>query len=161
MKSAKNILSTLSAAVLGIAMLCLATAPAQAATATTTFGVSATVQATCSVVATAMSFGTYIPTAASTSTSTVTATCTTGATPTFTLSAGLGTGATVTNRLMMNGGILLGYGLYSDAAHTQNFGTTATTMTSGTAVTIYGQVPAGQYVTPNLYSDTITVTVSY
>ncbi len=76
MKSAKFVLSTLSAAVLGIVMLCLASAPAMAATATTTFAVTATVQATCSVTATPMAFGTYIPTAASTNTATVTVTCT-------------------------------------------------------------------------------------
>jgi spore coat protein U-like protein len=159
-----KVLSTLSAAVLAIAALGLATAPAQAATATTTFGVTATVQATCSVTATAMGFGTYIPTAASTSTSTVSVTCTNGTPATFLLSAGLATGATVTNRSMTGGAVLLNYGLYSDAAHTANFGATATPVNgTGSAVvtTVYGQVPATQYVAPGAYTDTITATVSY
>jgi spore coat protein U-like protein len=34
---------------------------------------------------------------------------------------------------------------------------------SGTAqtLTVYGQVPAGQFVTPGNYADTITVTLTY
>ena len=82
----------------------------------------------------------------------------------FLLNAGTATGATVTNRSMVNGAVLLGYGLYSDAAHTANFGATATAVNgTGSAVvtTVYGQVPAGQYVAPNTYTDTITATVSY
>lgn len=163
MKSAKTLLSTLSAAVLGIALLCLAAAPAQAATATATFAVTATVQATCSVSATALAFGTYIPTAASANTATVTVTCTNSTPYTLGLNAGLGTGATVTNRLMMNGAVLLGYGLFTDAAHTTNFATLASTNGTGSAVvtTVYGQIPAGSYVTPGSYSDTITATVTY
>jgi len=164
MKFAKVVLSTLSVAVLGIVMLGLVSAPAQAGTATATFAVTATVQATCSVTATPMAFGTYIPTAASTSTSTVSVTCTNGTPATFLLNAGTATGATVTNRSMVSGAVLLGYGLYSDAAHTANFGATATAVNgTGSAVvtTVYGQVPAGQYVAPNTYTDTITATVSY
>jgi spore coat protein U-like protein len=164
MKFSKTVLSTLSAAALAILALGLVSAPVQAATATTTFGVSATVQATCSVTATALGFGTYIPTAASTSTSTVSVTCTNGTPATFLLSAGLATGATVTNRSMTASGVLLNYGLFSDAAHTANFGATPTTANgTGSAVvtTVYGQVPAGQYVAPGTYNDTITATVTY
>jgi spore coat protein U-like protein len=164
MKFTKTVLSTLSAAALAIVALGLVSAPAQAGTATTTFAVTATVQATCSVTATAMAFGTYIPTAASANTSTISVTCTNGTPATFLLNAGTASGATVTNRSMTNGAVLLNYGLFSDAAHTANFGTT-TTAVNGTGspvvTTVYGQIPAGQYVAPNTYTDTITATVSY
>ncbi len=163
MKSAKFVLSTLSAAVLGIVLLGLASAPAMAATATTTFAVTATVQATCSVTATPMAFGTYIPTAASTNTATVTVTCTNTTPYTLGLNAGTATGATVTNRSMVNGAVLLNYGLFTDSGHTTNFATLASANGTGAAVvtTVYGQVAAGQYVAPNTYTDTITATVSY
>ena len=43
----------------------------------------------------------------------------------------------------------------------------ATNWVSGTgngsaqAITVYGQIPAAQYVTPGSYTDTITVSVTY
>ena len=146
---------------LGVLAL-LTSIPAAAATATTTFAVTATVQATCSVSATAMAFGTY-STVVAPSTSTVTVTCTNTTPYTVGLSAGLATGATVTNRSMTSGAVLLGYGLFSDAAHSVNFATTASLNGNGASqpITIYGQIPAGEYVTPGSYSDTITVTVTY
>jgi len=163
MKSAKFVLSTLSAVVLGIVLLGLVSAPAMAATATTTFAVTATVQATCSVAATPLAFGTYIPTAASANTATVTVTCTNTTPYTLGLNAGTATGATVTNRSMVNGAVLLNYGLFTDSGHTTNFATLASANGTGAAVvtTVYGQVPAGQYVAPNTYTDTITATVTY
>lgn len=165
MQRIKTVLSTLSAAVLGLMALGLASPPAQAATpVTSTVAVSATVVATCSVTATAMAFGTYVPTAASTNTSTITVTCTNGTPATFLLSAGSGTGATVTNRLMQNGAVMLPYGLFSNATHTTNFGATPTTVNgTGSAVvtTVYGQILAAQYVTPGSYTDQITATVTY
>ena len=140
----------------------LTSTPAAAATATTAFAVTATVQATCAVSATAMGFGTYT-TAVATSTSTVTVTCTNTTPYTVGLSAGSATGATVTNRSMTGGAVLLGYGLFSDSAHSTNFVTTASINGNNLAqpITIYGQIPAGEYVTPGAYTDTITVTVTY
>jgi spore coat protein U-like protein len=134
-----------------------------AATATATFTVTATVQATCSVAATPLAFGTYIPTAASANTATVTVTCTNTTPYTLGLNAGTATGATVTNRSMVNGAVLLNYGLFTDSGHTTNFATLASANGTGAAVvtTVYGQVPAGQYVAPNTYTDTITATVTY
>ncbi len=164
MNFSKTVLSKLTAAVLGCLVLGLASLPANAATATASFAVTAAVQATCTVTATPMAFGTYTPTAVSTSTSTVSVTCTNGTSATFLLNAGTTSGATVTNRLMVNNGVTLQYGLFSDAAHTANFGT-ATTPVNGTGsavvTTVYGQVLAGQYVAPNAYTDLITATVTY
>jgi spore coat protein U-like protein len=140
----------------------LTSTPASAATATTTFAVTATVQATCSVSATAMGFGTYDAVVA-TSTSTVTVTCTNTTPYSVGLDKGQASGATTSNRSMMASSVLLGYGLFSDSGHTANFVTTGGINGTGTAqpITIYGQIPAGEYVTPGSYSDTITVTVTY
>ncbi len=161
MKVARNVLLTISAAVMGLVMLGLVTVPARAATATNTFAVTATVQATCSVTATPMAFGTYVPTAASANTATVTVTCT-NTTP-YTLGLNAGLYGTVTARAMKSGAVLLNYGLFTDSGHTINFATLASANGTGAGVvtTVYGQVAAGQYVTPNTYSDTITATITY
>lgn len=167
MKYMNHLKSMLLAIVLGCLTLGLAPSSAVAATATTTFAVTATVQATCTVTATAVAFGTYASTAVSNSTSTVSVTCTNTTPYTLGLDAGLATGATVTTRKMQNGANLLNYALYQDAAHTTNWGnsTGSWESSSGTgaaqAFTVYGQVAAGQYVTPGTYSDTITATVTY
>ncbi len=137
-------------------------------TATTQFSVTATIVKDCTVSATNLAFGNYTG-ALNTSTSTISATCTSGTAYTVGLSAGLATGATVTNRSMTGpGSALLHYGLYSNSGHTTNWGNTlATNWVSRTGngaaqpITVYGQVPAGQYVTPGSYTDTITVSVTY
>jgi len=161
MKFTKNVLLTIFAAVMGLVMLGLVSAPLRAATATNTFAVNATVQATCSVAATPLAFGTYAPTAASANTATVTVTCT-NTTP-YTLGLNAGLNGTVTARAMKSGAVLLNYGLFTDSGHTINFVTLASVNGTGSPVvtTVYGQVPSGQYVAPNTYSDTITATISY
>jgi spore coat protein U-like protein len=141
--------------------------PAAAATATSSVGVSANVVATCLNTATPMAFGTYTGVVAS-GTATITVTCTNTTPYTVSLSAGLGSGATVTARKMTGGAVLLNYFLYRDAAYTQNWGTTPGTDTvggngsgAGVVLTVYGQVAAGQFVTPGTYTDTVTATVTY
>jgi spore coat protein U-like protein len=149
-------------------VLGLATRPAVAATATTTFGVTATVQSTCLVSATALAFGTYTG-ALATSTSTVSVTCTNTTPYNVGLSAGLATGATVTTRQMTGpASALLNYAMFSNSTRTTNWGQTVGTDTvTGTgngaaqALTVYGQVTAGQFVAPGAYTDTITATVTY
>ena len=114
---------------LGLMALGLAPTSAVAATATTTFGVSATVQATCLISATPMAFGTYTGVVAN-STSTVTVTCTNTTTYNVGLNPGLATGATVTTRKMTGpASALLSYGLFSDSAHSVNWGQTVGTDT--------------------------------
>ncbi len=133
-----------------------------------TFTVNATVQATCLVSATAMAFGTY-STAAVTSTSVLSFTCTNTTLYTVSLSAGLATGATVTNRSMTGpASALLGYKLFSDSGRTINWGNTVGINTvagvgngASQSLTVYGQIPAGQFVRPGSYADTITATVTY
>jgi spore coat protein U-like protein len=110
-----------------------------------------------------MSFGTYTAVVAN-STSTVSVTCTNTTPYTVALDAGLATGATVTNRSMKGtGSALLGYTLYSDTGRSVNFATTASITGNGAAqpITIYGQIPANEYVAPGSYTDTITATVTY
>jgi len=103
------------------------------------------------------------------STSTITVTCTNTSPYNVGLNAGTAPGATVTTRKMSGpGGALLAYALYQDAAHSINWGNTVGTDTvAGTgngnaqALTVYGQVGAGQFVTPGAYVDTITATITY
>jgi spore coat protein U-like protein len=159
---------SLPAVALGVVVLGLSTKSAVAATVTTTFGVTATVQATCLVSATPLAFGTYTG-AVATSTSAVSVTCTNTTSYNVGLSAGLATGASVTTRQMTGpASALLGYALFSDPARTVNWGNTIGTDTvTGTgngvaqAITVYGQATAGQFVAPGAYTDTITATVTY
>ncbi len=136
-------------------------------TVTAQFSVTATIVKDCTVSATNLAFGNYTG-AVNNSTSTVSVTCTSGTAYTVGLSAGLATGATVTTRKMQNGSALLNYGLFSNSGHTTNWGdTSATNWVSGTGtgsakgITVYGQIPAAQYVKPGSYTDTITVSVTY
>jgi spore coat protein U-like protein len=164
MKFSNAIKFAFPAAVLGILTSGLAPTSAFASTSVpTTFTVSATVQATCVISATAMSFGTYTA-VVSNSTSTVTVTCTNTTPYTVALNAGIGSGASVTNRSMTGtGSALLGYALYSDTSRSVNFATTASITGNGAAqpITIYGQIPANEYVAPGAYTDTIIATVTY
>jgi spore coat protein U-like protein len=153
------------AAVLALA---LSHRPAAAATATSTFTVSATVQATCSIAAGNLAFGTYTGVLIN-NTATLSVSCTNTTPYNIGLNAGTSTGATVTTRKMTGTGAnTVAYGLYRDAGHATNWGNTVGTDTlPGTgngavqAVTIYGQMAAGQLVTPGAYSDTITATINY
>ena len=137
-------------------------------TVTSTFTVSATVQATCTISPGNLSFGTYATTADAAN-STITVQCTNGTTYNVGLNAGQATGATVTTRSMAGpGGAQLNYGLFSDPGHTTNWGNTIGTDTvAGTgngntqSLTVYGLVPASQFVAPGSYSDTVTASITY
>jgi spore coat protein U-like protein len=168
MKLSSAFKSALPAAMVGALALCLAPTSASASTSVpTTFSVTATVQATCLISATTLAFGTYTGVVAN-NTSTVTVTCTNTTPYTLGLDAGTSTGATVTTRKMTGpSSALLSYSLFSDGSRTVNWGNTTGSWVSGTGngagqgITVYGQVGAGQYVTPGAYSDTITATVTY
>ncbi|HVP32464.1 MAG TPA: spore coat U domain-containing protein [Steroidobacteraceae bacterium] len=161
---------------LGAALLLSAAGNAAGATATTTITVSATLASTCTVSANPLSFGIYQPGQGSMSASTTLAVrCTRGAPFNVALNAGTG-GGTVAQRLMSLGASRLQYNLYTTAAHTTVWGdgTQSTATVSGTGHglmsaaaithTVYGQLPdsaANVDLAPGLYSDTITVIVSY
>ena len=144
--------------------------PANAATATTSLGISATVQATCLISTTNLAFGTYTGLVVA-GTATLSVTCTNTTPYTVGLSSGNGTTppATVTTRHMMGGTVGLNYVLTQDAAHATNWGNTPTTDTPASAlgtgaavpITVYGQVAAGQFVAPGIYTDTVTATVNF
>ena len=156
--------------VLSTLALGLLSGQAQAATASTTFSVTATVAATCTISATNLAFGTYTGAVAN-SNSTITVTCTNTTPYNVGLNAGTAPSATVSTRAMTGpSSATLSYGLFQDATYATNWGDTIGTggdTESGTgngsaqALTVYGQIPAGQYPAPGTYTDTITATVTY
>lgn len=145
--------------------------PAQAATATTTFPVTATVLTACVVTATPLIFGNYDPTSATPldASSSIAVLCTLGTSFTVGLNAGTTSGATVTTRQMTNGSDTLNYALYRETGRSNNWGNTPGTDTPPATTapllaapfTVYGRIPAGQNVGFGAYTDTVTVTVTY
>ena len=151
---------------------------ASAATATTTFGVSVTVNSNCLVSAASLAFPNYTPAGGNqTANTTVSVRCTKGTTFTVALNGGSTAGGTVTQRLMTNGGAgTVQYNLYTVAnfATIWGDGTGGTSTVAGTgngvtvanavAETVYGQLvdsAVNQVAPPGSYNDTITVTVTY
>jgi spore coat protein U-like protein len=143
---------------------------ASAATATSSFNVTMTIQGQCTVAsATNLQFGTVgVLANPVTASSTIGVQCTNTTPYNVGLNAGLGTGATVTTRKMTGGGTTVNYTLYRDAGYTQIWGITVGTDTvSGTGtgavqnLTVYGQVPAQTTPAPGSYTDTVQVTVTY
>jgi spore coat protein U-like protein len=148
---------------------------AQAATTTTTFAVTATVQSTCSATAATLAFPNYTPGAgAQIGNTSISVKCTKNTPFTVALNAGSTTGDAFAQRLMGSGANTLQYNLYTTAALATIFGdgTGGTGTIAGTGlgvatantVQVFGQVPdsaTNQAAVPGSYSDTITVTVSY
>jgi spore coat protein U-like protein len=160
-----------------VAALVLAT-PAGAATASATMTVTATVIATCTISSGNLAFGNYDAVGTNATvplvgTATIRATCTQGAAATVDIDAGLnpsGTGNAQQRRMKGTGTNYLAYGIYSDAAHSQAWGT----KTSGTTVSVtgaggttpvsltaYGSVPSAQNVPVGTYTDSVAVTINY
>ncbi len=148
---------------------------AQAATTTTTFAVTATVQSSCSATAATLAFPNYTPGAgAQIGNTSISVKCTKNTPFTVLLNAGSTTGDAFAQRLMASGANTLQYNLYTSAALSTIFGdgTGGTGTIAGTGlgvatantVQVFGQVPdnaTNQAVVPGAYADTITVTVSY
>jgi spore coat protein U-like protein len=116
---------------------------------------------------TAMAFGAYSPAsgAPADSTSTFSYDCRNASfRATVELSAGAGTFA---QRQMSLGAERLAYNLYQDAARTIVWGDgtppsrTLVGTRRRTTYTIYGRIPAGQWVAPGVYGDSITVTLLF
>jgi spore coat protein U-like protein len=166
MKFSTAVKCILSSAILGFVALGLTPTSAFATTATVNVAVTATVQTDCTITTGAMAFGTYTGAAAST-TATLTVTCTNTTPYNVGLNAGATSGATVTTRQMLNGAATLNYGLYTNSTWTTNWGNTTGSWVAGTGngsaqtLTVYGQIPAAQFVTPGSYSDTVLATVNY
>lgn len=167
----------LAARLLGAAALCgmigIAT-PSYAATATGSLGVNATVTSNCALTTTAVAFGNIDVTANANTDTTggVSVTCTSGTAWIASADAGVGTGATLATRVMLNGTNKLNYALYTDSLRSTVWGSgvtgTSTSTITGTgtgtaqANTIYARVPSGQTGLPaGAYADTVGVTVTY
>jgi spore coat protein U-like protein len=168
LRTSRKALLLASFGFLGIFVLSPPLNPAVAATASTTFAVTATVQATCVITATALAFGTYTGVQVD-ATSTVTATCTNSTPYNIGLGVGGSSGASVTTRKMTGtGGALLAYSLSQDSGRAVNWGNTPGTDTvarigngSAQPVTVFGRMATGQLVAPGAYTDTITATVNF
>jgi spore coat protein U-like protein len=140
---------------------------ASAATSTTTFSVTAEVVTNCTITATNMAFGNYSGVQKD-ATATLDATCSTGTPYTIGLNKGTGAGATITTRKMTGPGPeLLNYTLSKDDARTINWGDTPPDTVPGTGTgavqphTVFGKIPASQFVQSGEYSDTISVTLTF
>ncbi|HUP91869.1 MAG TPA: spore coat U domain-containing protein [Solimonas sp.] len=156
---------------LAAGLLAAAAAPSYAATATTSFNVTASVIDVCTVTASTLAFGTYNPIAATNldGTSTVGVLCTLNTPYNVRLAAGTN-GSSVTARKMIraSGTELMSYSLFRDSSRSQNWGVTDNTDTSnGTGsgllqnITVYGRIPASENVPAGSYSDSVLVTVNY
>lgn len=160
LRRARQALAAIALAVSGVA--------GNGATTNTTFSVTSTVLSACTVSATNLAFGSYTLTQLD-ATSTVNVICTFGTAYDVGLNAGTGSGATVATRKMTGpSSQTLNYTLYKEAARTTVWGDTvgADTVTgtgAGTpqALTVYGRAPGSQASGVGLYTDTITVTVTY
>ncbi len=163
-----NSFFSLTAALLGV-ILSLTSTPAAA------LGLN------CSFCATGVAFGNYNPTSSSPTDATgnVHVFCTVllisvASTINISLNPGTGNSGSFSPRKMSSGANRLSYNLYKDTSHTTVWGdgTGGTSiwtnsnlliLVAGTPIdhTIYGRIPAGQYVAAGSYTDTITVTVEY
>ena len=166
--------------VAAVAVTLLAAGQADAATATNTFTVSATVLKACTVNATNINFGNYTPGAGPlTGNSTISVKCSKSTPYTVALNAGSTAGGSYAQRLMAYGAETLQYNLYTAATFATVFGDgtagTATGAGAGAGLgaaaqtyTAYGRLVdsvANQNAAPNAaastYTDTVTVTVTY
>jgi spore coat protein U-like protein len=154
----------------GLLLLAAMAGSANASTATSTFNATLTLQASCQVASNnTLSFGTQGILAANTdATSTFNVQCTNSTPYNVGLNAGTTSGGSTTTRLLTSGSDTVAYKMFSDSAHTTNWGNTVGTDTvAGTGngaqqtLTIYGRVPAQTTPAPATYNDTVTVTVTY
>lgn len=145
---------------------------AHAATANTTFQVSATVVDSCNVMATPLVFGNYdaIAGVVVDAAAVVYPQCSSGTYYSIALDAGLGNGASLTDRKLTGpAGSVLSYGIFTDAGRTNAWGNgaggTGYSVNTGNGgsqpVTMFGRIPAEQNASVGAYVDTITLTLSY
>ncbi|CAJ0733429.1 Csu type fimbrial protein [Ralstonia mannitolilytica] len=141
-----------------------------AATKTTTFTVSLTLQNDCAISANALNFGTQgVLSANVDQTTSLSVTCSAAAPYNVGLDAGTTTGSTIAARLLAGTGTAtVGYQLYRDMARTQIWGNTVGTDTvtgtgTGTAqtLTVYGRVPPQNTPAAGTYTSTVTATITF
>ncbi len=143
---------------------------AKAATATGTFNVQVTIAATCVVTsATLLDFGPQGVLAANIDqTSTITVTCTNLTGYNIGLDKGVNGGSVTTRQMKSAGPALINYSLFRDVGRTLNWGQTIgsdTVVATGNGVaqpfTVFGRIPPQASPIPAIYTDTITVTVTF
>ncbi|MDR5785386.1 spore coat U domain-containing protein [Caballeronia sp. LP003] len=145
---------------------------AQAATRSTTFAVTLTLQNDCQIAANPLNFGNSGVIAANVDqTTTLSVTCSNGAAYNVGLDAGSVAGSTITNRLLAGTGTpapTVAYQLYRDAARTLVWGQTIGTDTvasTGTGaaqtLTVYGRVAPQATPAAGTYSSSVTATVTF
>jgi len=148
---------------------------AAGATANATIMVSVTVESSCTVSANPLGFGSYQPGHGAVSGRTTLAVlCSKGAP--FVVALDAGTAGSIAQRRMILGTAGLQYNLYTTPAHTTVWGdgTQGSATVSGIGrglmasaainETVYGRLPdapANSGLAPGLYTDTITVTITY
>jgi spore coat protein U-like protein len=133
------------------------------------FQANATVVNTCTVSAPTLDFGSPTQlTSAQTGSTNLSITCANLLPYKVGLDAGLNGGGNVNNRAMKLGANTVSYQLYSDSGRTTVWGNTIGTNTvSGTGngsaqtLTAYGLVPIQTTPPPGVYTDTITISVTY
>jgi spore coat protein U-like protein len=167
---------TMRKVLLAASLAALFATTADAATATASFNVTATVLSTCTASASALAFPNYTPGGGpQIANSTISVKCTKGTTFTVSLAAGANPTDSYAQRVMVSGANTLQYNLYTTAAFAAVFGDgaggTSATMPGtglGTAtavpITVFGQVldsTANQAAAAGSYSDVIAVTVTY
>ena len=140
-----------------------------AATATSSFTVSASVTANCTIAAGALAFGPYDPVVTNASAdldvaSTITVACTKGSTGVVSLDNGLNFSGGA--RRMKTGANFLAYEMYNDAGRTTVWNASNTVSytaasKASTGLTLYGRVAAGQDVPVGSYSDTVVATITF
>ncbi len=159
---------------MALATLVLGGAAANAGSVTSNLAVTATVQSACSANTVPLAFGSYAPGAGPvTGSATITVKCTSGLGFTVALSGGSTSGGSISQRLMSSGARPLEYNLYTSSALSSIWGDGVTGVTrSGvassdapaTSFTVFGLVPdstANQLATAGVYSDVVTVTITY
>jgi spore coat protein U-like protein len=151
---------------------------ANAATATSSFTVTADVVASCTISTAGISFGSYDPVVTNHATpldanGTVTVACTNGAVTSIGMNQGsnqsMTSTAAVPLRNMVTGTNKIRYDLYQDSLHTAVWGDVGTaasksytsTGMAGTTLTIYGRMAGGQDAVTGSYTDTVTATIQF
>ncbi|KAA0970605.1 spore coat U domain-containing protein [Aureimonas fodinaquatilis] len=144
---------------------------ASAQTSTATLNVTLTIEGECTIGGGTLAFPTSgVLTANVDADTTISVQCTSGTPYTIELNGGTGAGGTPTTRLLTSGaGGVVTYSLFTDAARTTVWGTTAEgTPLAGTGtggidtVPVYGRVPP-QATAPaaGVYTDVVTATIIY
>jgi spore coat protein U-like protein len=144
-----------------------------AATASASLNVNATVANNCTISTSALAFGVYDPLVANASTNldgtgTITIACTKGATSTIALN--LGSNASGSSRRMTDGSSnYLTYEMYQDSTRSTVWGSSGAAQFTPPAAPsktarnfiVYGRIPSSQDIPAGNYVDTVTATVNF